>query len=188
MTSPPTIPTLHLIGRATAWPYAGYFLGALPADEHGAAVTWVGRIGDGQDLRESWRAALEVQQALSRRGPIEADRKRALSILWARLSGARGEALGADLRDRLVLLAIAVDQYGYAISAVGLRHLYLVSEGHLRPWVPAGHPLLGGSGLGAERPGALVGEGPLPALFASADADWLGLPEDLARLRSGVWP
>ncbi|MBN2800333.1 MAG: hypothetical protein JXX28_14430 [Deltaproteobacteria bacterium] len=184
MTSPPTP---LLLGRPGPWPFAGYFRGQLVHPE-GLRVAWAGRVSDGADLTVAWRATLAMQQALSRKGPIDADRRRALSILWARLDGVHREGLGPAQGADLSLLLLAEDPDGIAVSAVGLRQLLGPREGALSPWVRGAHPLLGAPGIPVARPGALTSE-EAPAVLVGI-GDEVDAPRSVGEglLMCGVWP
>jgi hypothetical protein len=129
------VSTPLLLGRGGDWPFAGHFRGRLEA---------------------AWRASRAVDAALRRKGPPTADRRRALSILWARLDGVDREVLGPFGGDDLTLLLTAEDEEGGAVSAVGIGALHAVFGGRAGPWVVAPHPLLGPRGVPARRPGAMT--------------------------------
>ncbi|MBW1880018.1 MAG: hypothetical protein JRI25_18205 [Deltaproteobacteria bacterium] len=139
-----------LLGRGGDWPFAGHFRGRL------GRVAWAGCVAVGDDLAAAWRVSRVVDGALCRKGPPTADRRRALSIMWARLDGVVREVLGPGGGDDLALLLTAEDDEGAAVSAVGIGALYALFGGHAEPWVIAPHPLLGPPGLPARRPGAMT--------------------------------
>lgn len=144
-----------LTGREGPWPFAGYFRGSMDA-AHGAWLSWAGRVDAGVDPVAGWKASRAVVAALQQGGPIDAERRRALSILWDRLDAvdraALGEAGGADLS----LLLVARDAHGASVSGVGLGAVFTLEEGgEAQPWVTGEHPLLGPPGLPRTRPGAL---------------------------------
>ena len=142
---------MALLGRIGAWPFAGHFQGTS------GQVCWAGRVGLSGDLEQAWRASRAVQRALLRAGPIEADRRRALSVLWSRLSGVSRDLLGPGEGADLVLVAVATDEEGSAITAIGLQAVLAASATTAAsPWVQGTHPLLGEPGLPARRPGALT--------------------------------
>lgn len=151
-----------LLGTDGDWPFAGHFRGAVD----GAA--WAGRVAAGADLDVAWRAGRTVDTALRRPGPPDADRRRALSILWTRLDAIGREGLGPAEGGDLALLLVTWDADGAAVSGVGLGAVHAVAGERVEPWVVPPHPLLGAPGLPAKRPGALT----LDAL-----PDWLvGVP------------
>ncbi len=108
----------------------------------------------------AWRASRAAHNALMRMGPVDADRRRTLSIVWARLDGVSRDLLGPNAGDGLVLLLAAQDADGLAVSAVGLRSVLSAdAQGPVSTWVAEPHPLLSLSGLPSERPGALMLDG-----------------------------
>lgn len=161
-----------LLGRGGDWPFAGHFRGRL------GPVAWAGCVAAGDDLEVAWRAARTVDGVLRRKGPPTADRRRALSILWARLDGVAREALGSARGEDLALLLLAEDEEGAAISGVGLGGLYAVWGEHVQPWVLAPHPLLGAPGAPTRRPGAMTVDRLPDRVVAVAHES----PEDLSQV------
>lgn len=143
-----------LLGRGGPWPFGGYFRGGF---SHGdTQVTWAGCVTDGEDLVLAWRAARAVQAALLRAGPVAADRRRALSVLWARLDGVPRDTLGGAVGGDLSLLVVATDPDGASISGTGLGSLVAPGPtGQVTAWVDGEHPILTPPGIPATRPGAL---------------------------------
>lgn len=174
----PTPQALALLGGPEPWPLAGHVRGAL----QGAAcsVSWVGRIGAAQGPEQAWRLSRRLERALTAGGPAEGDRRRVLSVMWARLE----PLLPAE---DVVLLLASVDASGAALSAVGVGRLYGSLDGALRPWLAPPHPLLGPPGLQEEPPGGLVVQALPDWLFAQVDGpDLDGTPVEQIFARCGV--
>lgn len=142
--------TALLVGRDGDWPFAGHFRGHL------GPVSWAGCVAADAGPETAWRAARAIAMALRAGGPPQADRRRALSILWARLDGVDREALGPDRGEDLVLLLVAADPEGAAVSGVGLGGLWALWGERAEAWVTPPHPLLGPPGPPVRRPGVLT--------------------------------
>ncbi len=180
-----------LAGRGGRWPFAGYFRGSMDLAD-GAWLSWAGRVDAGSDPVVGWRAARVLAGAIERGGTIQAERRRALSILWDRLDAVDrqtlGEAGGADLS----LLLVACDAQGASVSGVGLGAVYTLDEGAgARPWVTGHHPLLGPPGLPRTRPGALSVDGLGTWVIATpsgSEVEVGGISLERALALSGVHP
>ncbi len=147
-----------LLGRGGDFPFAGHFHGVLDAPTGGTRLSWAGRVTSGADRTLAWRAARALHNALLRQGPIEADRRLAASIAWARVDGVSRDILGPNRGDGLVLLLVARDDQGIAVSAVGLSAVLSIDDGEVHSWIADPHPMLGLPGLPAKRPGALTSD------------------------------
>ena len=181
---------IALLGRDGPLPFVGAFRGALPRSEGGTTVSWVGRVTSGTDPALGWRAARSVSAALARKGPVDADRRRALSILWARLHTASRDVLGPNLGDGLVLALLAQDAEGIAVSAVGLAAVWSVAADVTGSWIEPGHPMLGLPGFPSDRPGAVcVDEGPTWLVGVPHDAPVVPPDRAVQQLlgECGVW-
>ena len=143
-----------LIGQRGPFPFAGFFFDEMIGSE--VKVAWSGQIAGAFDPVVAWRASRAMSHALTRAGPPQANRRRALSILWARLDGARREGLGPMKGKDLAILLVARDNEGWAISGVGLGEVFWADENNFRPWVTGAHPLLCEPGLPSKRPGAVL--------------------------------
>jgi len=159
-------PSLALLGGPEPWPLAGHVRGALQGSR--SSVAWVGRTRASAGPEAAWRASRALEQALTRAGPPEGERRRVLSVLWSRL-----ETL-EHLQD-LVLLLAAVDADGAALSAVGLGRILGDDGGTLRSWLAPPHPLLGAPGLPERLPGVLLVQG-LPRWLVALPADLAQVP------------
>ena len=167
---------IALLGRDGPLPFVGSFRGALPQSAGGTSVSWAGRVTSGTDPALGWRAARSVSAALARKGPVDADRRRALSILWARLHTASRDVLGPNLGDGLVLALLAQDAEGIAVSSVGLAAVWSLHDG-VSSWIAPGHPMLSLPGFPSDRPGAVcVDVGPAWLVGVPHDAP-VGPPE-----------
>lgn len=148
-------PWLALVGGDEPWPLAGHLRGSLPGSE--VSVSWVGRVGLGAGPEVAWRASRALERGLRRGGPLVGDRRRALAGGWARIDAVADDVLGPGGGADLVLLLLATDDDGIALSAVGLRGLLAIDDdGCLRSWLEAPHPLFVGPGRPSKRPGALT--------------------------------
>jgi hypothetical protein len=143
-----------MFGQRGPFPFAGLFIDTMNGPD--VTVGWSGQVAGAFDPLVAWRASRAISHALTRAGPPQANRRRALSILWARLDGVRHEELGPMRGKDLAILLVARDDEGWAISGVGMGEVYLVDENQFRPWITGAHPLLCEPGLPARRPGALL--------------------------------
>jgi hypothetical protein len=159
-----------LVGGPGRWPHKGAFRGAS------GGLSFAGRVG-ADDLVDAYDAARAAESALG--GPWPTDRRAALTAAWDRVLA------GAVPADGLVLLLVAEDDGGVALSGVGLGAVAVLDGPTAIPVVASGHPLLGPAGAPTRRPGALT----LPArpewVVASAWGEDLGTSDLLAR--AGVW-
>lgn len=162
-----------LVGREGDWPFAGHFRGRL------GPVAFAGCVAATAGPEAAWRAGRAVEAALRAGGPPQADRRRALSILWARLDGVDRDALGPERGADLALLLLATDAEGTAVSGAGLGGLWALWGERAEAWVTPPHPLLGSPGLPARRPGVLTVAQAPPFLVASEHLR----PVDLAGVR-----
>lgn len=185
-------PRVALLGRGGLLPFVGHFQGELSLPGGGLTLGWAGRVTTGASPEMGWRAARAVQGALARKGPIEADRRRALSVMWARLDAVARDLLGPLGGDDLVLLLCATDEEGSAISAVGVDAVFGAEpEGAVNLWVSPPHPMLGLAGLPTKRPGAVLVEVAPPWLIGSpqgVEDDPSGQPVAAVLHRCGVGP
>lgn len=150
-----------LLGRGGRWPFAGHFHGGVEGG--GVRLSWAGRVTTG-GLDSDFRAARGADKALIGDGCPGLDRRRAIAVLWDRLIGSQA-VLGSGAL-RLVVLLVAEDADGAAISGIGLHTLFAIHHGCLaEPWVEGPHPLLGAPGLPETRPGALTVESAPPWLI-----------------------
>lgn len=163
-----------LVGRSAELPFLGYFQRRL------GSVAWAGAVARGADPVVAFQAARALDRALARGGDIRADRRRALSILWARLEGVDRTLLGPSGGQDLVLLLCGEDDSGGAVSGVGLGAVYALGD-TVTPWIAAPHPLLGPPGLPVKRPGVLTVDA-LPVLVGLPEGN-AGLDTDPARVR-----
>src|SRR5690606_32563512 len=146
-----------LLGRGGPRPFSGYFLGEVEAEPGAASFAFAGRVGPADDVETAWRASRAVHRALVRAGAPRADRRRALSILWARVDAVDRDVLGPARGDDLSLLLVVDDEEGLAVSAAGLDAVYgAAAGGTASAWVVGEHPLLGVAGFPTRRPGALT--------------------------------
>lgn len=160
-------PQVGLLGTPGPWPFAGHLRGRL----HGAggALSWAGRVAASRGPQVAYQASRAVEAAL-RQVAHTGDRRRVLADAWLALDGLRSAALGPDRGADLVLLLVAVDEEGAAISGVGLDHI-MGGGAELRLWLRPPHPLLGPPGLPGAQRGALSVDTLPPWLIAvAADA------------------
>ena len=171
-------PQIALLGGSGAFPLAGHVRGGWDAAE--ASVAWVGRVQADAGPEAAWRASRTLERLLRRGGPAVGDRRRVLSVLWARLDG-------EELPDDLVLFLASRDADGFALSAVGCHTLYGLRDGALQPWLFPPHPLLGPPGAPVDRPGALAVDDLPPWLIATAEpVDLSGRTADATLPECGV--
>ncbi|MFK7928861.1 MAG: hypothetical protein AB8H79_11785 [Myxococcota bacterium] len=172
-------PNIALVGGLPPWPLVGHVRGSWSGDT--VSVAWAGAVCTTQGPEAGWRMSRTLERLLQRGGPASGDRRRVLSVLWARLDG---EALADDL----VLLLASRDEHGVALSAVGCTRLFGSREGVLLPWLHPPHPMLTPPGPPVERPGALALDAVPDWLIAVADGtDLEGLALEAVLPQCGVY-
>lgn len=186
MTAPLLLAAPALAPGAGPWPFAGVFRGRRTAGD--LTLAWVGRIGSAAGPEVGFRAARRVGKALAD-APVTEDRRRALADAWLALDALAAPLLGPDGGADLVVLFVAADREGAALSAVGLSALWSGAPGaRLEPWIFGSHPLLGPPGRPGARRGALAVDALPPFIFASAHdgGDLAGIPHEEALVRCAV--
>ena len=186
VTAPLLLAAPALAPVAGPWPFAGAFRGRRTVGD--LTLTWVGRIGASAGPEVGFRAARRVGKALAE-AAVSEDRRRALADAWLALDALAAPVLGPDGGADLVLLFVAADPEGAALSAVGLSGLWSgAPEARLEPWIVGSHPLLGPPGRPGARRGALAVEALPPFIFASAHdgVDLAGLRHEEALVRCAV--
>lgn len=186
MKPEPSPPQVGLLGTPGPWPFAGHLRGRRHGT--GGALSWAGRIAASGGPQVGYQASRAVDAAL-RQVAHTGDRRRVLADAWLALDGLRPAALGPERGADLVLLLVAVDAEGAAISGVGLDRI-LGGAAELSLWLRPPHPLLGPPGLPGAQRGALSVDSLPPWLIGvAADAPSVaGLRLQAALRACGVHP